>query len=55
MGKDTPEKRAAFRATIPLGRLSLPQDIANACLFLCLEEAAMITGAVVEVEGGRCI
>ncbi len=55
MGEDTPEKRAAFRATIPLGRLSLPQDIANACLYLCSEEAAMVTGAVLEVDGGRCI
>ncbi|MGL4727481.1 MAG: glucose 1-dehydrogenase [Bosea sp. (in: a-proteobacteria)] len=55
MGEDTPEKRAAFRATIPLGRLSLPQDIANACLFLCSDEAAMITGSVLEVDGGRCI
>jgi 3-oxoacyl-[acyl-carrier protein] reductase len=55
MGEDTPENRAAFRATIPLGRLSLPQDIANACLFLCSDEAAMITGSVLEVDGGRCI
>lgn len=55
MGEDTPEKRAAFRATIPLGRLSLPQDMANAALFLCSDEAAMVTGAVLEVDGGRCI
>ncbi len=55
MGEDTPEKRAAFRATIPLGRLSTPQDIANACLFVCSDEAAMVTGAVLEVDGGRCI
>ncbi|MGL4323586.1 MAG: glucose 1-dehydrogenase [Beijerinckiaceae bacterium] len=55
MGEDTPEKRAAFRATIPLGRLSLPQDMANAALFLCSDEASMVTGAVLEVDGGRCI
>lgn len=55
MGEDTLEKRAAFRATIPLGRLSLPQDMANAALFLCSDEAAMVTGAVLEVDGGRCI
>jgi 3-oxoacyl-[acyl-carrier protein] reductase len=55
MGEDTPEKRAAFRATIPMGRLSTPQDIANACLFVCSDEAAMVTGAVLEVDGGRCI
>lgn len=55
MGEDTPEKRAQFRASIPLGRLSTPQDIANACLFVCSDEAAMVTGAVLEVDGGRCI
>ncbi|MGL4810700.1 MAG: glucose 1-dehydrogenase [Beijerinckiaceae bacterium] len=55
MGEDTPEKRAAFRATIPLGRLSVPQDMANAALFLCSDDAAMVTGAVLEVDGGRCI
>jgi 3-oxoacyl-[acyl-carrier protein] reductase len=55
MGEDTPEKRAAFRASIPLGRLSLPQDIANAALFLASDEASMITGSVLEVDGGRCI
>ncbi len=55
MGEDTPEKRAAFRATIPLGRLSTPQDIANAALFLASDDAAMVTGNVLEVDGGRCI
>ena len=55
MGEDTPEKRAAFRASIPLGRLSTPQDIANAALFLASDEASMITGSVLEVDGGRCI
>jgi 3-oxoacyl-[acyl-carrier protein] reductase len=55
MGEDTPAKRDAFKATIPWGRLSLPQDIANAALFLCSDEAEMVTGAVLEVDGGRCI
>lgn len=55
MGEDTPEKRAAFRATIPWGRLSTPQDIANAALFLCSDEAEMVTGEVLQVDGGRCI
>jgi 3-oxoacyl-[acyl-carrier protein] reductase len=55
MGEDTPEKRALFKASIPLGRLSLPQDVANACLFLASDEASMITGSVLEVDGGRCI
>lgn len=55
MGEDTPEKRAAFTATIPWGRLSTPQDIANAAVFLCSDEADMITGSVLEVDGGRCV
>jgi 3-oxoacyl-[acyl-carrier protein] reductase len=55
MGEDTPEKRAAFVATIPWGRFSTPRDIANAALFLCSDEAEMVTGAVLEVDGGRCI
>jgi 3-oxoacyl-[acyl-carrier protein] reductase len=55
MGEDTPEKRAAFKATVPLGRLSTPQDIANAALFLASDEASMVTGNVLEVDGGRCI
>ncbi|WP_375461061.1 glucose 1-dehydrogenase [uncultured Enterovirga sp.] len=55
MGEDTPEKRAAFRATIPWGRLSTADDIANAALFLCSDEAEMVTGTVLAVDGGRCI
>src|SRR3954451_12741254 len=55
MGEDTPEKREAFRASVPWGRLSTPQDIANAALFLCSDEAEMITGAVLTVDGGRCV
>jgi 3-oxoacyl-[acyl-carrier protein] reductase len=55
MGEDTPEKRAAFKATIPWGRFSTPQDVANAALFLCSDEAEMVTGAVLTVDGGRCI
>ena len=55
MGEDTPEKRAQFRASIPLGRLSTPLDIANAALWLCSDEAEFITGVALEVDGGRCI
>ena len=55
MGDDTPEKRAQFISSIPLGRLSLPEDMANAALFLCSDEAEMITGLCMEVDGGRCI
>jgi 3-oxoacyl-[acyl-carrier protein] reductase len=55
MGTDTPEVRARFLSTIPLGRFSTPEDIANASAFLCSDEASMITGVAVEVDGGRCI
>ena len=55
MGSDTPEVRAKFLSTIPLGRFSTPEDIANAATFLCSDEASMITGVAVEVDGGRCI
>jgi 3-oxoacyl-[acyl-carrier protein] reductase len=55
MGEDTPEKRAQFIATIPLGRLSLPSDIATAAVFFASDEAAFITGACLEVDGGRCV
>jgi 3-oxoacyl-[acyl-carrier protein] reductase len=52
---DTPENRAKFIATIPLGRMSRPADVANACLYLVSEEAEFITGACIEVDGGRCV
>ncbi|MHA6344737.1 glucose 1-dehydrogenase [Roseivivax sp. CAU 1761] len=55
LGEDTPERRAAFLATIPIGRFSTPEDLANAALYLCSDEASMVTGAVLEVDGGRCI
>jgi 3-oxoacyl-[acyl-carrier protein] reductase len=52
---DTPENRAKFVSTIPLGRMSQPQDIANAALYLCSDEAAFLTGVILEVDGGRCV
>ena len=55
MGEDTPEMRAKFLSTIPLGRFSTPQDMGNAACFLCSDEASMITGVCMEVDGGRCI
>lgn len=55
MGEDTPEIRAKFLSTIPLGRFSQPEDIGNAALFLSSDEASMITGVAMEVDGGRCI
>jgi 3-oxoacyl-[acyl-carrier protein] reductase len=55
MGEDTPEVRAKFLATIPLGRFSTPADIGSAACFLCSDEATMITGVALEVDGGRTI
>ena len=55
MGEDTPEIRAKFLSTIPLGRFSTPEDMGNAACFLCSEEASMVTGAVLRIDGGRCI
>ncbi len=52
---DTPENRARFVATIPLGRMSEPSDIANAALYLASDEARFVTGVVLEVDGGRCV
>jgi len=52
---DTPENRAKFVAGIPLGRMSKPSDVANACLYLASDEAEFITGVVLEVDGGRTI
>ncbi|MDQ7069263.1 MAG: SDR family oxidoreductase [Rhodobacterales bacterium] len=55
MGEDTPEMRAKFLSTIPIGRFSTPEDMGNAAAFLCSDEASMITGVCMEVDGGRCI
>lgn len=55
MGEDTPEVRAKFLATIPLGRFSTPEDMGAAACFLASDEASMITGVAMEVDGGRCI
>ena len=52
---DTPENRAKFVAGIPMGRMSKPSDVANACLYLASDEAEFITGVVLEVDGGRTI
>ena len=55
MGEDTPEVRAKFLSTIPIGRFSTPEDMGNAACYLCSDEASMITGVCLEVDGGRCI
>ena len=55
MGEDTPETRAKFLSTIPIGRFSTPEDMGNAACYLCSDEASMVTGVCMEVDGGRCI
>ena len=55
MGGNTRKKKQSFLSTIPIGRFSTPQDMGNAASFLCSDEATMITGVVLEVDGGRCI
>jgi 3-oxoacyl-[acyl-carrier protein] reductase len=55
MGEDTPAMRTKFLSTIPLGRFSTPEDLGNAACFLCSDEASLITGVCMEVDGGRCI
>ncbi|WP_298435502.1 SDR family oxidoreductase [uncultured Jannaschia sp.] len=55
LGEDTPEMRAKFLSTIPLGRFSTPEDMGHAALYLCSDEASMVTGVAMEVDGGRCI
>lgn len=55
MGANTPELREKLRASVPLGRLSTPADIANAALWLVSDEAAFVTGVALEVDGGGSI
>ncbi|PZP46829.1 MAG: short chain dehydrogenase [Azospirillum brasilense] len=52
---DTPENRAKFVSTIPLGRMSRAEDIANAALYLASDEAEFITGVEFPVDGGRTV
>ncbi|MGV3550997.1 glucose 1-dehydrogenase [Rhizobium sp.] len=55
IGGDTEEIRARIVSTIPIGRLSTPADMGNAAAFLCSDEASMITGVDLLVDGGKCI
>ena len=55
LGEDTSEMRAKFLATIPIGRFSTPEDMGNAACYLCSDEASMVTGVAMLVDGGRCI
>jgi NAD(P)-dependent dehydrogenase (short-subunit alcohol dehydrogenase family) len=53
MGEDTPEMRAKFLSTIPIGRFSTPEDMGNAACFLCSDEASYINGEAIVVDGGQ--
>ena len=55
MGEDTPQMRAKFLSTIPIGRFSQPEDLGHAAVYLCSDEASMVTGVCMEIDGGRCI
>jgi 3-oxoacyl-[acyl-carrier protein] reductase len=57
MGKTSvdAEGLARYEATVPLGRLNRPEDVARTAVFLASDDAAMITGSTIEVDGGRCI
>jgi 3-oxoacyl-[acyl-carrier protein] reductase len=53
--EDTPENRARFTASIPLGRMSRPSDVANAAVFFAEPASEFVTGVCMEVDGGRCV
>lgn len=52
---DTPENRSRFVGTVPLGRLSRPEDVAKAAVYLASDNADFITGVVLPVDGGRSV
>jgi len=54
-GALTEDAKKAFLATIPLGRFATPLDVANACLYLASDDAAMVSGVCIEVDGARCV
>jgi 3-oxoacyl-[acyl-carrier protein] reductase len=54
-GAVTEEAKKRFLATIPLGRFSTPLDVANACLYLAYDEASLVSGVCIEVDGARCV
>ncbi|MFN4172325.1 MAG: glucose 1-dehydrogenase [Pseudorhodobacter sp.] len=55
MGGDTPDLRAKFMSSIPLGRFSTPEDVAHAAVYLCSDESSLVTGSALMVDGGRTI
>jgi 3-oxoacyl-[acyl-carrier protein] reductase len=55
LGEDSLEARQRMIDSIPLGRLSNPGDIGAAAAYLCSDDASMVTGVALEVDGGRCL
>ena len=49
----TPENKAALMTTVPMGRLGLSEELANAIVFIASDEASFITGHVLNVDGGK--
>jgi len=49
----TPENKAALVTTVPMGRLGLSEELANAIVFIASDEASFITGHVLNVDGGK--
>lgn len=54
-GTESNEARSRFIDSVPMGRLSTPRDVANAAVFLASEEAALVTGVLLPVDGGRSV
>jgi 3-oxoacyl-[acyl-carrier protein] reductase len=53
--RDEQEARKSFISSIPLGRMAQPKDIAYAALYLASDEASLVTGTILDVDGGRGI
>jgi NAD(P)-dependent dehydrogenase (short-subunit alcohol dehydrogenase family) len=49
----TPEKKAALVTTVPMGRLGLTEEVANAIVFVASDEASFINGHILNVDGGK--
>ena len=49
----TPENKATLATTVPMGRLGLSEELANAIVFIASDEASFITGHVLNVDGGK--